>query len=398
MSKKETGTGPVIAPDTGTNGNADEGGLRLVVVHLGKRTYPIHIGRGLIDDVTEFLPEDLVLEGRTLFVLTDDNAKPYAEKLKDVLEDTSGAAAVHLLPLPPGEETKSLHWYEKLVNWMLDSGVTRGSTLFAVGGGVIGDLGGFAAATTLRGIGFVQVPTTLLAQVDSGVGGKTAIDMPQGKNLIGAFYQPSAVICDLDTLDTLDARQMRAGYSEIVKYGLIKDLSFFEWLEDNGKALCDRRADVVAEAIEISCRKKADIVSVDEYEADLRMLLNFGHTFAHVMEAAAGYSGDLLHGEAVAVGMVQATKLSISLGYCNDQALIVLRDHLREIGLPTSLRDLDGIVPHDPKRLVRLMYADKKAETGGLTFVLLKKIGEAFVEHNVPEEDVLAVLKQSMHE
>lgn len=375
-----------------------ETGLRLVVVHLGERTYPIHIGRGLIDDITDFLPDDLNLANKTLFILTDDNAKPYAEKLRTVLEDQSGAAAVHLLPVPPGEETKSMLWYEKIVNWLLDSGVTRGSTLFTVGGGVIGDLGGFAAATTLRGIGFVQVATTLLAQVDSGVGGKTAIDMPQGKNLLGAFYQPSAVICDLETLDTLDGRQIRAGYGEILKYGLINDLDFFEWLEDNGQALCNRSADVMAKAIELSCRKKADIVSVDEYEADVRMLLNFGHTFAHVMEAAAGYSGDLLHGEAVAVGMVQATKLSIRLGYCNDQVLIRLRDHLKDVGLPTSLRDLNGIVPHDPQRLVRLMYADKKAETGGLTFVLLKKIGEAFIARNVPEEDVLAVLKQSMHE
>lgn len=375
-----------------------ESGLRLVAVHLGERTYPIHIGRGLIDDVMAFLPEELNLAQKTLFILTDDNAKPYAEKLKVVLEDKSGAAAVHLLPVPPGEETKSFLWYEKVVNWMLDSGVTRKSTLFTVGGGVVGDLGGFAAATTLRGIGFVQVATTLLAQVDSGVGGKTGIDTSQGKNLVGAFYQPSAVICDLSTLDTLDKRQILAGYGEIIKYGLINDLNFFEWLEENGKALCDREADALAQAIEISCRKKADIVSADEYEADMRMLLNFGHTFAHAMEAAAGYSGDLLHGEAVAVGMVQATNLSIRLGYCNEHVLERLTYHLKEIGLPTSLRDLSGIVPHDAARLVRLMYADKKAETGGLTFILLKKIGEAFVERSVPEEEVLAVLKQSMHE
>lgn len=375
-----------------------ESGLRLVAVHLGERTYPIHIGRGLIDDVMAFLPEELNLSQKTLFILTDDNAKPYAEKLKAVLEDKSGAAAVHLLPVPPGEESKSFLWYEKIVNWMLDSGVTRKSTLFTVGGGVVGDLGGFAAATTLRGIGFVQVATTLLAQVDSGVGGKTGIDTPQGKNLVGAFYQPSAVICDLGTLDTLEKRQILAGYAEIIKYGLINDLDFFEWLEESGKALCDREANALSQAIEISCRKKADIVSADEYEADMRMLLNFGHTFAHAMEAAAGYSGDLLHGEAVAVGMVQATKLSIRLGYCNESVLERLTYHLKEIGLPTSLRDLDGVVPHDAARLVRLMYADKKAETGGLTFILLKKIGEAFVERSVPEEEVLAVLKQSMHE
>lgn len=372
--------------------------MRLVTVHLGERTYPVHIGRGLLPDITHYLPEETKLTGKILFVLTDENAKPYAETLKTALENRSGAEAVHLLPVPPGEETKSFRWYEIVLNWMLDSGVTRQSVLFAVGGGVVGDLGGFAAATVLRGIPFVQVPTTLLAQVDSGVGGKTAIDTAQGKNLVGAFYQPVAVICDLDTLETLDKRQRLAGYAEIIKYGLINDAEFFMWLEENGKALCELEAEPLAQAIEISCRKKADIVSMDELETDVRRLLNLGHTFGHALEAAAGYSGDLLHGEAVAVGMMLAISLSIRLGHCQDEPLHRLRDHLQAIGLPTSLRDLQGTVPHDPQRLVRSMYADKKAETGGLTFVLLKKIGEAFVERRVPEEEVLAVLKQSMHE
>jgi 3-dehydroquinate synthase len=372
--------------------------MRLVTVHLGERTYPVHIGRGLLPDITHYLPEEMKLTGKILFVLTDENAKPYAETLKTALENRSGAEAVHVLPVPPGEETKSFRWYEIVLNWMLDSGVTRQSVLFAVGGGVVGDLGGFAAATVLRGIPFVQVPTTLLAQVDSGVGGKTAIDTAQGKNLVGAFYQPVAVICDLDTLETLDKRQRLAGYAEIIKYGLINDAEFFMWLEENGKALCNLEAEPLAQAIEIACRKKADIVSLDELETDVRRLLNLGHTFGHALEAAAGYSGDLLHGEAVAVGMMLAISLSIRLGHCQDEPLHRLRDHLQEIGLPTSIRDLQGIVPHDPQRLVRSMYADKKAETGGLTFVLLKKIGEAFVERRVPEEEVLAVLKQSMHE
>ena len=371
--------------------------MRLVTVHLGERTYPVHIGRGILNDITHFLPKEINLTKKSLFILTDENALPYAEKLKSVLEDKSGAASVFLLPVPPGEETKSFRWYEKVLNWMLDSGVTRSSVLFAVGGGVVGDLGGFAAATVLRGIGFVQVPTTLLAQVDSGVGGKTAIDTPQGKNLVGCFYQPSAVICDLETLETLDKRQRLAGYAEIVKYGLINDPEFFLWLEENGEALCNLAPEPLAQAIEISCQKKADIVSQDEFETDVRRLLNLGHTFGHAMEAAAGYSGDLLHGEAVAVGMMMAIRLSIRLGFCNEEPLDRLGDHLRAVGLPTSIKDLNGVVPNDPQRLVRSMYADKKAETGGLTFVLLKKIGETFVERRVPEEEVLAVIKQSIH-
>lgn len=371
--------------------------IRLVTVHLGERTYPVHIGRGILGDVTHYLPKEINMAGKALFILTDENALPYANKLKSVLEDKSGASDVFLLPVPPGEETKSFRWYEKVLNWLLDSGVTRQSVLFTVGGGVVGDLGGFAAATVLRGIGFVQVPTTLLAQVDSGVGGKTAIDTPQGKNLVGAFYQPSAVICDLETLETLDKRQRLAGYAEIVKYGLINDPEFFLWLEENGEALCNLSPEPLAQAIEISCQKKADIVSQDEFETDVRRLLNLGHTFGHAMEAAAGYSGDLLHGEAVAVGMMMAIKLSIRLGYCNDEPLERLGDHLRAVGLPTSIKDLNGVVPNDPQRLVRSMYADKKAETGGLTFVLLKKIGETFIERRVPEEEVLAVIKQSIH-
>lgn len=371
--------------------------MRLVTVHLGERTYPVHIGRGILGDITHFLPKEISLTGKSLFILTDENALPYANKLKTVLEDKSGASAVFVLPVPPGEETKSFRWYEKVLNWMLDSGVTRGSVLFAVGGGVVGDLGGFAAATVLRGIGFVQVPTTLLAQVDSGVGGKTAIDTPQGKNLVGAFYQPSAVICDLETLETLDKRQRLAGYAEIIKYGLINDPEFFMWLEENGEALCNLSPEPLAQAIEISCQKKADIVSQDEFETDVRRLLNLGHTFAHAMESAAGYSGDLLHGEAVAVGMMMAIQLSARLGYCNEEPLERLGDHLRAVGLPTSIKELKGVVPHDPQRLVRSMYADKKAETGGLTFVLLKKIGETFVQRRVPEEEVLAVIKQSIH-
>ena len=381
-----------MEPVTTTAGQVPQ---RILTVQLEDRSYPVRIGRGLIRDAVNLLPFNM--QGKTLFILTDDHARPYAEDLQRVLEKATGAAAVHLFPVPPGEESKSMRWYEKVMNWLLDSGVTRQSVLFAVGGGVVGDLGGFAAATILRGIHLVQIPTTLLAQVDSGVGGKTAIDMKQGKNLVGAFYQPSLVLCDLNTLETLNMRQRLAGYAEIIKYGFINDPEFFVWLEKNGKAVCDLEEHALAYAIETACRKKAEIVAQDEREADVRALLNFGHTFGHALEASVGYSDKLLHGEAVAVGMMMALRLSQRLGYCNDEAYIRLGDHLRAMGLPTSIRDLNGIVPGDPAALVRLMYADKKAEAGGLTFVLVKRIGESFVARQVPEEDVLAVVLQSMH-
>lgn len=368
---------------------------RILMVQLEDRSYPVRIGRGLIRDAVYLLP--FSTQGKILFILTDENARPYADDLQRGLEKNTGAAAVHVFPVPPGEESKSLHWYEKILNWMLDCGVTRQSVLFAVGGGVVGDLGGFAAATILRGIHLVQIPTTLLAQVDSGVGGKTAIDMKQGKNLVGAFYQPSLVLCDLNTLETLDMRQRMAGYAEIIKYGVINDPEFFAWLEKNGKAVCELEEYALAYAIETACRKKAEIVAQDEREADIRALLNLGHTFGHALEAAAGYSDKLLHGEGVAVGMMMALSLSQRLGYCDDEPRARLGDHLRDIGLPTSLRDLREIIHCDPAALVRLMYADKKAEAGGLTFVLVRKIGEAFVAHQVPEEDVLTVVQQSMH-
>lgn len=380
---------------TSMSSGATGAGYKIVPVQLEDRSYPVLIGRGLIHNVHEHLPVDA--QGKTLFVLTDENARPYAEELMRALETNCKPHSVHILPLPPGEETKSFRWYEKVLNWMLDSGVTRSSILFAVGGGVVGDLGGFAAATVLRGISFVQVPTTLLAQVDSGVGGKTAIDMPQGKNLVGAFYQPAAVICDLNTLETLAMRQRLAGYAEIIKYGLINDEEFFIWLEKNGKALCTLEPEALAKAIEVACRKKAEIVSEDEREADQRRLLNLGHTFAHAMELASGFSPDFLHGEAVAIGLMQAAHLSVRLGYCKDDILDRLRAHLKQIGLPTSIKDVAHVVPSDPARMVRMMYADKKAEAGGLTFVLMRGVGQAFVQRRVGEEDVLAVLKESIN-
>ncbi|HEY8189599.1 MAG TPA: 3-dehydroquinate synthase, partial [Micavibrio sp.] len=318
------------------------------------------------------------------------------DRLKTVLSD-GGVRAAFVYAVPPGEGSKTMRWYEKVLTWLLDHGVNRSSVLFAVGGGVVGDLGGFAAATVLRGIPFVQAPTTLLAQVDSSVGGKTAIDMIQGKNLVGAFYQPVSVLCDSDSLKTLSDRHRRAGYAEIAKYGLIRDESFFAWLERNGQAVCALEDEPLLHAIEASCRMKADIVAEDERETDMRALLNFGHTFGHALETSCGYSEKLLHGEAVSIGMMMALKLSARLGHLNERDISRVERHLREIGLPTGLQALRGILAHDAQGLARLMYADKKAEGGSLTFILMKKIGEAFVARHVPEQDVLAVINEFMH-
>lgn len=362
-----------------------------VSVDLGDRSYQVHIGQGLLAQVTGLIPP---MTGRLAFILTDTNTKSYGEVLKVQLEKS--AAAVHGLTLPPGEETKSFQWFEETLNWMLDHQATRQSVLFAVGGGVIGDLGGFSAASVLRGIDFVQVPTTLLSMVDSSVGGKTGIDTRHGKNLVGAFHQPVSVIADTDVLKTLPAREMRAGYAEAVKHGALGDAEFFEWLETNGEKVLALDNDALARFVEINCTIKAAIVAQDEKEAGRRALLNLGHTFGHALENAAGYSGVLLHGEAVAVGCVLAAQLSVHLNFCDVETLNRLRNHFRAVGLPTSIKDIAKTASYDPASLIKSMYGDKKAETGGLTFVLVNKIGDAFVQRRVAEDDVLAVLNQSI--
>ncbi|HEY8191710.1 MAG TPA: 3-dehydroquinate synthase, partial [Alphaproteobacteria bacterium] len=288
--------------------------LHQVEVSLAERSYNINIGVGLLPRASEFLP--FVSKGRTFFVLTDENVAPHADIVTAALKKSG--AVVHAMAIPAGETSKTMEMLSRVLSWVLDHGVTRQSVLFAVGGGVVGDLGGLAASLVMRGIPFVQVPTTLLAQVDSSVGGKTAVNMKQGKNLVGAFYQPVAVICDLDTLATLPKRELISGYAEIVKYALIDDAAFFEWLENNGAAVCAREPAALAHAIATSCRKKAAIVQEDEREAGRRALLNLGHTFGHALEAAAGYDGRFLHGEAVSIGMVMALELSRLMKLCSD--------------------------------------------------------------------------------
>ncbi|MCB1556599.1 MAG: 3-dehydroquinate synthase [Alphaproteobacteria bacterium] len=367
---------------------------KTVSVGLGDRTYDIHIGRDILSAAGNHLP--FSIDGRRVFVLTDENVlEPHARTVCAALEKTA-AASVSCLALPPGESTKSFAALERVLAWILDQGGTRQSVLFAVGGGVIGDLGGFAAAIMMRGIPFVQVPTTLLAMVDSAVGGKTAIDVPQGKNLVGAFYQPAGVLCDLDVLNTLPAREMRAGYAETVKYGLINDPEFFLWLENGGgKSVLNKEPDALIKAVETACRKKAEIVEADEREGGVRALLNLGHTFGHALEAAAGYDGDrLLHGEAVAIGMALAFRLSARTGICPATDARRVEDHLQAMDLPTRIGAIVPKLAASPDDLLTIMKRDKKATAQTIHFILLHGVGQAFIAKDVDSKDVLDILTE----
>lgn len=365
-----------------------------VDVDLGDRSYPIYIGRDLHTDLPSLLPFDI--SSRKAFILSDENiSDTHAASLKKALEN-SGAGPVHMLVMPPGEQSKSWNSLQKVLSWLLDSGVDRASVLYAVGGGVIGDLGGFAAATILRGIGFVQVPTTLLAQVDSSVGGKTGINMTQGKNLVGAFYQPLCVLSDISTLKTLPAREVRAGYAEIVKYGLINDPEFFIWLESNGHRICDLVEGDVAEAVSIACRKKAEIVKEDEREGGVRALLNLGHTFGHALEAACGYDGSLLHGEAVAVGMALAFHLSVRLGHCPEKDMDRVIRHLKDVGLPTCISEIRLPTNTTASDLLAFMKKDKKVTGGSNVLILTRGIGKAYVDSTIPDSEIEQVLMNSI--
>jgi 3-dehydroquinate synthase len=307
-----------------------------------------------------------------------------------------GAKKAEILYLKSGEKTKSFAQVEKILDWMLECGVSRDSMAFAVGGGVIGDITGFCASIIMRGIRYIQVPTTLLAQVDSSVGGKTGINMRQGKNLVGSFYQPAAVIADIDTLKTLPRRELLAGYAEIVKYGLIGDIGFFNWLEQNGKDVCALDENAVAYSIEASVRAKAMTVQSDEKEKGARALLNLGHTFGHALEAAAKYDGRLLHGEAVAIGIVMAFDLSSRMGLCSREEHERVEQHFLNIGLPTQASFIEPSIAVGIDALIDIMSHDKKASGGKLNFILARGIGDAFVTSDVPEELVREVLRDSL--
>lgn len=364
-----------------------------VPVALGERSYDIRVGPGLIENAgAEIGP---VLRGRKVFVVTDSTVSGHwLDPLVGSL-DAAGIAAKTIV-VPPGESSKSFENFERVVTRMLEDGVDRRMAVVALGGGVVGDLAGFCAASVLRGLDFIQIPTTLLAQVDSSVGGKTGINTAQGKNLVGAFHQPRLVLADTGTLETLPKREMLAGYAEVVKYGLIRDAGFFEWLERHGADLVAGDETARITAVVESCKAKAAVVAADEREAGLRELLNFGHTFGHALEAAAGFDGTLLHGEAVSIGMVQALELSRRLGLCPGQDTERARSHLAAMGLMARVADIPGAGKWKPDGLLASMRRDKKARDGTIRFVLARGIGDAFTSDDVAPDAVRSMLEEDL--
>lgn len=366
--------------------------LETVHVPLGTRSYDVVIGPGLLAQAGARIAP--LLNRKQVFVLTDENV---ASLHLDGLRDGLGAAGIAMrsLTLPAGEATKGWVHLERCLDWLLEQKVERSDMVVAFGGGVIGDLAGFAAAVLRRGVRFVQIPTSLLAQVDSSVGGKTGINARQGKNLIGAFHQPSLVLADTSVLGTLSARDFLAGYGEVVKYGLLGDAGFFAWLEQNGPALATGDMGARVAAVTRSVQMKADIVARDETEQGERALLNLGHTFAHALEAATGYSDRLLHGEAVAIGCALAFELSARMGLCAQEEPSRVRAHLKAMGQKTDLGDIAGDLP-DADALLGLMAQDKKVIGGRLHFILARAIGAAFVTADVPRDMVHAVLEDAL--
>ncbi len=358
-----------------------------ISVNLGTRSYDIEVGQDLLLRAAEFIKP---LARGIIAVVTDEHV---AALHLPVLLEGLRAAGLTAAPLivPAGEASKSFEGLGKLCEGLLDLELDRGGLVIALGGGVVGDLAGFAAGILKRGVAVIQIPTTLLAQVDSSVGGKTGINTRHGKNLIGLFHQPRLVIADISSLSTLPQRQMRAGYAEIVKYGALGDAAFFTWLEEHAAAALSGDNAALSHAVAHSCRMKAAIVARDERESGERALLNLGHTFGHALEAACGFSDQLLHGEAVAIGMVLAFRLSVRLGLAPGRDAERLCRHLAAIGLPTELSAL-GSQRLDAQTLIRLMSHDKKVHSGALTFVLARGIGETFTTQSVPPADLLAVL------
>ncbi len=366
--------------------------MEIVHVPLGARAYDVGIGSGVLERagyrIAPFLKRPLVA------IVTDETvAGLHLEALKASLAE-EGIECVTLI-LPPGEATKSWPHLQTCVEWLLEERIERSDMIVAFGGGVIGDLVGFAASIVRRGIRFVQIPTTLLAQVDSSVGGKTAINSPVGKNLVGAFYQPSFVLADVDVLGTLTERDFLAGYGEVVKYGLLGDLKFFEWLEQCGPALAAGDVGARIAAVKWSVQMKADIVTRDETEQGDRALLNLGHTFGHALEAATGYSDRLLHGEGVAIGCALAIELSARLGLSSQEDPSRVRAHLRRMGMKVDLGDIPGELP-SAEALLELMGQDKKVVAGQLRYVLTRGIGRAFVSSDVPSAEVLRLLRDEL--
>ena len=370
-----------------------EDAVETVRVELGERAYDIHIGPGLLARAGALVRE--ALGDVRVGILTDETVgRLHLDALAEGL-DAAGIEA-SAMTLPPGERTKSWERLRATVDWLLAERLERGDAVLALGGGVIGDLAGFAAAITRRGMAFVQAPTSLLAQVDSSVGGKTGINADAGKNLVGAFHQPALVIADTGTLDTLSERERRAGYAEVVKYGLIDRPDFFATLERRWREVLDggpARGAAIAE----SCRAKAAVVAADEREAGARALLNLGHTFGHAFERAVGYEADrLVHGEGVSLGMAMAHRFSVRLGLCPGQDAGRVEAHLRSVGLPTRIADVPG--RFGVEELTDAIAQDKKVKRGSLTFILTRGIGRAFVARDVDPVELRAFLDDELSE
>ncbi|WP_112720183.1 3-dehydroquinate synthase [Hyphomicrobiales bacterium] len=361
-----------------------------VHVPLGERAYDILIGPGLIARAGAEIASRL--KGRKAAVITDANVAPlYLDALVSSLE-AAGITASSLV-LPAGEKTKSFEHLMTVCDKVLEARVERNDYVVALGGGVIGDLAGFAAGIVRRGVRFVQVPTSLLSQVDSSVGGKTGINSRHGKNLIGVFHQPDLVLADTDVLNTLTEREFRAGYAEVAKYGLIDKPDFFSWLEKNWQAVF-AGGDARIEAIATSCQAKSDVVVADERENGPRALLNLGHTFGHALEAVTAYdSARLVHGEGVSIGMVLAHEFSARMNLASPDDGKRVEKHLKEVGLPTRMSDIPGELP-PAERLMEAMAQDKKVKNGKFTFILTRGIGQSFIADDVPQSEVLSFLKE----
>ncbi|WVT72532.1 3-dehydroquinate synthase [Sinorhizobium chiapasense] len=372
------------------NSHAMPAAERQVRVDLGDRSYDILIGPGLIAAAGEQIAARL--KGRKMAVITDENVAPrYLEPLMASLKGRD-IDAVSLV-LPAGEKTKSFEHLIPVCETVLGARIERNDAVIALGGGVIGDLTGFAAGIVRRGSRFIQIPTSLLAQVDSSVGGKTGINSPHGKNLIGVFHQPDLVLADTDVLNTLSPREFRAGYAEVAKYGLIDKPDFFAWLEKNWQAVFAGGAARI-EAIAVSCQAKADVVAADERENGLRALLNLGHTFGHALEAATEYdSARLVHGEGVSIGMVLAHQFSARMNLASPDDATRVEAHLKTVGLPTRMSEIPGTLP-PAERLMDAIAQDKKVKGGKLTFILTRGIGQSFVADDVPASEVLSFLRE----
>lgn len=357
--------------------------MESLIVALGERSYPIHIGAGLLRQL-EQQPELLTahIKSKQVCVVTNETVAPLY--LAQVEKALAGYQVISVV-LPDGEEYKTLETVAVIFDKLLEASFSRSCTLIALGGGVIGDMTGFAAATYQRGVNFIQIPTTLLSQVDSSVGGKTGVNRPLGKNMVGAFYQPQCVIADTETLNTLPDRELKAGLAEVIKYGLINNRAFLDWLESNLDKLLAREPAALVHSVLVSCQEKAAIVAADEKETGIRATLNLGHTFGHAIETAMGY-GEWLHGEAVATGMVMAADLSCRLGLLGSAEAAAVRNIIGRAGLPTTPP------PIAEETFIQLMSKDKKAEQGKMRFILLSALGQASIEANVP----LDILRETL--